>query len=331
MNYPKISIIVPVYNVEEYLPYSIECILVQTFKDFELLLINDGSSDNSGKICIEYALKDARIRVFSKENEGVSSARNLGLDNANGEWVLFVDADDGLKPFYLERLMNYDSYDLVIGGHKEFGDYNEDRFIVQENMVNLKITSTEILDFNQTYHSQNVIFYYSWGKMFRAEIIRKNNLRFDLKMRLAEDSCFIIDFLRYSERIILVPHNDYMYRKIYTKKKYIMSFEEYIVHKDLFANSLINLETVCQCKLPQTFQLINERFFYCFLDYIKSITSFRDYALEIKKFRNYKDKSIIQYIENDVGLIKKLYVYIILNFPYLGFYLLKLKKSFNDN
>ena len=90
----KISIIVPVYNVERFLRKCIDCILAQTFIDFELLLINDGSKDNSGAICDEYGAKDSRIRVFHKKNGGVSSARNLGLDNAKGEWVIFMDADD---------------------------------------------------------------------------------------------------------------------------------------------------------------------------------------------------------------------------------------------
>ena len=91
---PKISVIVPVYNVEKYLPRCIDSILSQTFTDFELLLIDDGSPDNCGKICDEYAAKDSRVRVFHKPNGGVSSARNLGLDNARGEWIAFIDSDD---------------------------------------------------------------------------------------------------------------------------------------------------------------------------------------------------------------------------------------------
>ncbi len=94
---PKVSVIVPVYKVEKYLPECIESILAQTFTDFELILVDDGSPDNSGKICDDYAARDSRIRVFHKENGGVSSARNLGLDNARGEWVTFVDSDDWLE------------------------------------------------------------------------------------------------------------------------------------------------------------------------------------------------------------------------------------------
>ena len=99
-----ISVIVPVYNTELYLHRCIDSILSQTFTDFELLLINDGSTDRSGEICDEYAGKDKRVRVFHKENGGVSSARNIGLDEARGEWIAFVDSDDWVSPKLLEIL-----------------------------------------------------------------------------------------------------------------------------------------------------------------------------------------------------------------------------------
>lgn len=114
MSFPKISVIVPVYNVEQYLPRCIDSILSQTFTDFELLLIDDGSTDKSGMICDEYAKKDNRIRVFHKKNGGVSSARNVGLDNVTyasregvnilNKYILFVDSDDYLC---LQHLQNY--------------------------------------------------------------------------------------------------------------------------------------------------------------------------------------------------------------------------------
>ena len=99
VNSPKVSIIVPVYNVEKYLHRCVDSILLQTFTDFELLLIDDGSTDKSVDICDKYALKDSRIRVFHKKNGGVSSARNLGIKKSNGVYILFVDSDDYLaKP-----------------------------------------------------------------------------------------------------------------------------------------------------------------------------------------------------------------------------------------
>ena len=94
MNIPQISVIVPVYNVEKYLTQCIESILSQTYQEFELLLIDDGSEDNSGSICDHYSNIDSRVHVFHKENGGVSSARNMGIEHAKGEWVCFVDSDD---------------------------------------------------------------------------------------------------------------------------------------------------------------------------------------------------------------------------------------------
>ena len=111
MNNPKISVIVPVYNVEKYLHKCIDSILVQTFTDFELLLIDDGSTDKSGDICDEYAVKDARVRVFHTENRGVSAARNHGLREASGDWICFVDSDDWVENCYLEYLYCVDGLD----------------------------------------------------------------------------------------------------------------------------------------------------------------------------------------------------------------------------
>lgn len=101
---PIISVIVPVYNVEKYLPRCIDSILAQTFTDFELILVDDGSPDNCGAICDEYAAKDKRVRVIHKSNGGVSSARNAGLDAASGEYVTFVDSDDYIAEDRLKQM-----------------------------------------------------------------------------------------------------------------------------------------------------------------------------------------------------------------------------------
>lgn len=141
---PKISIIVPVYNVEQYLPRCIDSILAQTFTDFELLLIDDGSNDNSGKICDEYAEKDNRIRVFHKGNEGVSSARQIGLEKANGQYSIHADGDDWLESNMLERMYkmaNTTNADIVISDFY-IDKYEQSLYIRQQTT---KKTSTEIL------------------------------------------------------------------------------------------------------------------------------------------------------------------------------------------
>ena len=101
---PLISIIIPVYNVERYLPECLDSLLAQTYQNFELLCVNDGSSDSSQSILEQYARKDSRVRVFCKKNGGVSSARNFGLEQAKGEYIGFVDSDDFVLPRFLERM-----------------------------------------------------------------------------------------------------------------------------------------------------------------------------------------------------------------------------------
>ena len=136
---PKISVIVPVYNTEQYLHRCIDSILAQTYTDFELLLIDDGSKDNSGKICNEYAAKDSRVRVFHKENGGVSSARNIGLDNAKGGWISFVDSDDWISTEYLENLFNAvdNTVDLVVA-YAHLVDYQEpDKFEFPDYLIDI--------------------------------------------------------------------------------------------------------------------------------------------------------------------------------------------------
>ena len=131
MNNPEVSIIVPVYNVEKYLPRCIDSILAQTSTNFELILIDDGSTDKSGMICDEYAKKDNRIKVFHKENGGVSSARNIGLDNASGEWLAFIDPDDAVDKEYLS-LPELCKADVI---EKSFIVYDEQNNIIQHMEV----------------------------------------------------------------------------------------------------------------------------------------------------------------------------------------------------
>ena len=189
MNIPKISVIVPVYNVEKYLHRCIDSILTQTFTDFELLLIDDGSKDNSGKICDEYAEKDKRIRVFHKENGGVSSARNLGLDNAGGEWICFADSDDWVKNNWLEIFSkSFNHGDLIISGYYEV----KNNTIIREKGV---FNQPSLLSTVSILEKKN-IFGYLWCKCFKRSIINKYQIRFGLKYRIWEDVEFIYSYMQ---------------------------------------------------------------------------------------------------------------------------------------
>ena len=109
---PEVSIIVPVYNVEKYINRCVDSVLAQTFTDFELILVDDGSSDNSGAICDTFADMDVRVKVIHKVNDGVSSARNVALDIAKGEYIVFIDSDDAVSPMYINELIQYKNYDF---------------------------------------------------------------------------------------------------------------------------------------------------------------------------------------------------------------------------
>lgn len=117
---PTISIIIPIYNTEKYLRRCLDSIVAQTYKDFECIIVDDGSTDGSGKICDEYVAKDNRFKVFHKKNGGVSSARNLGLDNAKGEYIAFCDADDYVKENWLsEFILRIPICDIVVSGFEK--------------------------------------------------------------------------------------------------------------------------------------------------------------------------------------------------------------------
>lgn len=184
MDNPKISVIVPVYNVEQYLLRCINSILAQTFTDFELLLIDDGSTDNSGRICDEYAKKDNRIRVFHKENGGVSSARNVGLANAQGGWLWFVDSDDYLEQNALDIVILHLKYnDAEI---YEYSFKRGDRVIHilnkrEKNIVGNDAIMRFFLDTPK---------FHLWNKIIRKDVIK--DTFFQSNISIGEDFLFLL-------------------------------------------------------------------------------------------------------------------------------------------
>lgn len=209
MKRTKISVIVPIYNVERYLPYCIDSILAQTFTDFELLLINDGSKDSSGKICDDYAKKDSRIRVFHKKNGGVSSARNVGLDNAQGEWVAFVDSDDTLDANFL----HYSLLDIP-----NFVDIVFLSWAKQENGKTIyeKILPDVVYDHSNLHKAFSdtgiVSMGVPWGRIYKMDAILKYNLRFDIDLPISEDRLFFYEYIIHSRGILLRSHMGYFFR-----------------------------------------------------------------------------------------------------------------------
>lgn len=249
---PKISVIVPVYNAEKYLHRCIDSILVQTFTDFELLLINDGSKDRSGVICDEYAVKDSRVRVFHKENGGVSSARNVGLDNANGEWVTFCDSDDYVYPCWLENynILEYGTkYDLICQG------IETDKPLchgVNKNIYSVDAKGS-IVDIIESL-CINLILGYTTVKAFRLDIVNRARIRFNQNLKFKEDETFVIQYARYAINSICVNKIGYLYY-IPVWNKYKLPFES---EKYLYENLLAELVKLGLTKKSKYFVNVRE-------------------------------------------------------------------------
>ena len=207
----KVSIIVPVYNAEKYLFRCVDSILNQTFKDFELLLIDDGSTDKSGEICDGYTEKDNRIRVFHKENGGVSSARNVGLNNAKGEWIAFVDADDMLFTYSLEFMIGKvsEKVDLVICGYNIYNEKGKETFSTAIKPRN------EYISLNDGIKIMFADYYYNgylFNKLFKYSIIQKNKLLFSENIYYNEDRLFCVKYiLSLNQKIYYSSEPIYMY------------------------------------------------------------------------------------------------------------------------
>ena len=191
-----ISIIVPIYNTAPYLKRSINSILTQSFQDYELLLVDDGSIDGSGSICDQYAMIDSRIRVFHQDNRGVSSARNLGLNHCNGEWVYFVDSDDELLPGGLQTLVDCisDDVDIVMGGFIEVDENGNTISIAEKGDLSLS-KQQSVITLYGGYGSYYPYCGYLWMRLLRRRIIQKCHLHFDTSIAIKEDTLFLAEYV----------------------------------------------------------------------------------------------------------------------------------------
>ncbi|WP_315009573.1 glycosyltransferase family 2 protein [uncultured Streptococcus sp.] len=239
MRETQVSIIIPVYNVENYLRSCLDSVLSQTYKDFEVLMVNDGSTDGSGAICQDFVERDSRFHYFEKENGGLSDARNYGLDRAKGHYITFLDSDDFLFEDYLENLYyasRLSDSDITIGGYCRFGDSNfyfyNDHF-KSDSLVAFK-------DFQAIQYLDSMLdvtfltFSTAWGKLFKRELF--SELRFPYG-KYAEDQFLIWKLYMKADKIYVFNGASYVYRmnpsglsNIFTLKHldYIDAIEERI-------------------------------------------------------------------------------------------------------
>ncbi|NQG98110.1 glycosyltransferase family 2 protein [Streptococcus suis] len=218
METPLISVIVPIYNVENYLRQCLDSIIGQTYQNLEILLIDDASTDRSVTICHEYQARDNRIRLIQKtENRGVSDSRNLGLKNMTGDFVTFVDSDDYLESNFIDDLysqLTLHDADIVIG---EYYGFDEDSGVYY---IHSQEITTEILTIEKYFSNLltigTVTFLTIWGKLFRSQVFTSKEQNIHIRfpnVRAAEDRYIIHQLILNSRKTVYYSKNFYCYRK----------------------------------------------------------------------------------------------------------------------
>lgn len=244
-----LSVIVPVYNVQDYLDECIQSIINQTFTDFELILVNDGSTDSSGEICDRWAEKDGRIRVIHKQNSGPSDTRMTGIKEAKGQFLAFVDSDDKISPQMYETMLSVQAekdYDYVICGLKRF--FTEKDTIREEPAEDIRLDSQAdimkkiILPLIFPVNGEHIVSRSSTKNIYKKSIFEKHNISYkDLNKYFSEDLLMNLEYLLNCKNAASIPDTFYWYRANinsftntirtdYTKLKSITNMYYYVVN-----------------------------------------------------------------------------------------------------
>lgn len=328
----KISIIIPIFNSERELNRCVDSVLNQNFKDFEIILINDGSTDRSGFICEEYKKKDNRISIVHCENGGVSKARNIGLSRANGEFIMFMDSDDWIESNTLEVLYkNIDGRELIIYGFV-YDLYKKETLIrssIKSTLSDYNINNSNISE-KFRYLFNTIDFSSSCNKLFKGSIIRNNNIMFNENMGIFEDLYFNIKVLKKVNDIKIIHNVLYHYTS-----------NNEIFHLNKRKSNICEDILIVADKLLEYIEEINinlydreEIYGYCLTIYglcLKSIATnhknlnFYDKLIQLKKMsRNRNFMMIIDKYNNNL-LNKYLLLLLRKNFYLSSYFLIKWK------
>ena len=308
---PLISIIVPIYNSEETLNRCVDSILNQTFHDWELLLIDDGSTDKSGEICDEYAATDSKIKVFHKENGGVSLARNLGMDNAKGIWIAFCDSDDYVDENWLNLFVENLSpgISFIVQFFKMPGN---DKCSFSHNVISYNDIYAGLCEM----YDQKILGYVC-NKLLNSYIIKSNHIRFNEKFRFREDEDFVLRYLQHSDYFTIVYDGAYNYDMPDLSTKYLAV--------DNFYTSLSMYSSI-----KKLINIVNDRIY---LRYLVELTNaffaiFDNESIPkkecITRITLYTQKVECLFSIREVSLITK---WLLRLPPFISYYILKLKSS----
>ena len=287
----KISIIVPVYNAEKTLHKCVDSILNQSYKDWELLLVDDGSTDNSAIICDEYLQQDKRIKVFHKFNGGVSSARNVGLDNAEGEWITFVDSDDYVYEAWLNNFIfeieKDNSVDLVMQGFKvdkPLWNDKDNKDIFLRRLYGINYVGS--VDKGIVLMDKNAMKGYLWIKIFRSKKIKDYGIRFNRKFRILEDEEFCLQYLMHCKRIRFIDKIGYFYN-VPDWSKYKKSFDDFYLFQSLYKCSVAIFHGAANLISASYLNMFTESLLYSYLE------GDPNRKKKLKEYRLYLGKSLL--------------------------------------
>lgn len=280
-----ISIVCPVYNCEKYIEKCIQSVLKQTYKNWELIIIDDGSIDESGKICDNYKGKCKKIKVVHQYNQGISKARNVGLELARGEYIFFLDADDYLEKEFLQELINVDEkYDYVTSGYIQENVLTEQR---EEKLVPQTILTKNKLKKEYISEDKTLPLTFVWGKRYKRQIINKNKVRFEEDVVLGEDIRFNLKYLEHCELMYGLE-----------KASIVHTFDGKSAVTKYYKDRLQNVKD--ECKRLESFLEIGDRIFNIRFYYMQVVVAHYEKHYEIgditekeKKERlkqTYKDK-----------------------------------------
>lgn len=295
----KISIIIPAYNTGAYLDRCLASVYHQKYQDWECIIINDGSTDNTQAIAEEWAKKDNRFRVFSQENKGVSSARNLGLDNAQGELITFVDSDDTIETAFLQDFIeNIEGEDTIVLQDKNVINLDGEVISKRHQLIDAKYTLGKVRYDNEIFSPQVS------NKLFYKSIIEKYNLRFDTDMVLGEDDKFFLEYLKYISylKTLSVSHYNYIHRQgsaVYKDYDYQVHLQGLRIFNDLIDSdfTIDNHKNIdIKRRYSKHLYRVVEKIMQKPITIEEKIKIFKETSKEIRAEMFYSDKKKIEFL-----------------------------------
>lgn len=285
---PYISVIIPVYNAEATLNKCVDSVLKQHFTDFEVILVDDGSKDGSCQICEEFARKDSRVMVIHKENGGVSSARNRGLEISKGTWVTFVDSDDYLGDGFLQN--EELTADIVFGSYLNVIDARE------AGGFSSKVMREASLGNVVARYGNDTILRGPCVKWFRRDLI--GNIRFPEDMKVGEDTCFVWQYLSRCQTYAVLPQSTY-----YVRMSAMISEQKYGMRVDYAVQSLTRLKAAFE---PMAAHLgVKRTLFFSFIGYFKLVSSDEWRQNRSLWYGNHCIKDFYRYVWPDLSVKQK--------------------------